>query len=374
MKILIEYSVAKTYNANRPGGGVERFCHQLFTLLKKRYDVEMIVPSDTPETELADGLIWGPWESGNAVKLRKEKMKWKLIYQTLDEMAENFDVVIINSDYTSSVIPKMKNLHKVIQINHSPHLFKASMMFFGLINNILVTRDRGGLCLGSGPTTESRIQTSLIRESTRKHLRKQVPEHIKIDRGILDGFLDVNFLPNLPNSVDKFSKKITFVGRAGKDKGADVALKVFSELPDFDRELIVAKNSFVNLEILDELIEEAKNKEVKLTVNPDHEYIIDRLSSSSILFFPSKYETNGIVAFEGAVNGCKVVYDLDEPEHFLNVAQCGFRGPLTSDFVRQVEDCTDFSSEQAKLRLIEKYNDASKLEYLDSWLGKIGPV
>lgn len=123
--------------------------------------------------------------------------------------------------------------------------------------------------------------------------------------GIMKNFHKAKNFSNENFTLQNFKKrkyKLTFVGRATKQKGWDKFLKIVSNLPKgeqgcavigkkYSQEIISAKRKYKNLLVFTEISEKK---------------LLDILQDTMIFFLPSNYESLGISHIEAVLQGCFV--------------------------------------------------------------------
>ena len=103
-----------------------------------------------------------------------------------------------------------------------------------------------------------------------------------------------------------------------------------------------------------------------------HAEIMAHLSDTNVLLWPTRYETVGIVGYEGAAHGCRVVYSIDPPDAHLQPSGQVFKrswknGSELADIVREVVE-SDFDRDACVSYFRTTYSKENDLKRLEAWL------
>jgi hypothetical protein len=116
-----------------------------------------------------------------------------------------------------------------------------------------------------------------------------------------------------------------------------------------------------------ELLQQSK---VSLHINTPHNEIMNHLSETHILIWPTLKETVGIVGYEGVIHGCKVIYKIDPPDYYLKY--WAFKRSWKSwktllEIVKEVEEA-DFDRHTVSNHFRETYTIENDLKRLNKAL------
>lgn len=374
-KILIEHNFHHPFNPEKVTGGTERYCYQLFTLLKQRgYDVTFVVPGDTEDRFLADDIIKLGRNSRQYDNDLGKCTNHSLWWAELDQLSLGYDLVVTATELSSRAFFKLKNLPpKQLHINHFAFLCQKSQMGLRYLLLCQYIREQGGKVLSSG--TVPRLSAEAVWKEKRKVIvgsYYDVASLLKLDGDLHDGDIDVNILPyDLQSLIEVDEKRIIAVGRSEKGKRMPLAAKTLVELSrkGFDCEIYTTPYGN-ELEGVKEII---GGTEVKLNIGLAHAEIMKAFASTGMVLFASRDETNGIVAFEAASSGCTVFYSTPEPSHFLEPSNAGVK--FEGNSPRKIAQLIDgmpyptFSQRQAtKEWFASQYSDDSVAEQILKWI------
>ena len=326
MKILIEHTFHNPYNPERVTGGVERYCHQLWSLLRENeHDAVLAVPKDT-DPRYVDGetVVYIDRLSKQATKNIGKVASHKVWWKAIEKLSSDFDKVITNSELSSLAFMECEELaSKVVHINHFPFLATGCQMAFRYLLCCHFIRNKGGLVLSSGELTRQKA------EKTWTDKRGIIAEHypdafsrITEDGPTHAGDIDVNILPSdLEPTAKTNGKRVIAVGR-----------------PEPGKKLVLAANTLVSLaergwececyltpygKDFQKVMSILEDTQVTVHVKAPHAEIMKAFAAADYLLFTSTDETNGMTAFEAAASGCTVLYQTPEPKHFLEPSGAG---------------------------------------------------
>jgi len=327
MRILIEHTITTPYTPETPHGGTERFTHQaLLALRAAGHDAWMFVTSDTDRSipfTINSGVV-SPLKGkaeGDSITHYKE---W---YATLDVAARDFDYVILSTEFSSrSLFKNWSFYRKAVLINHFCHggMVRGQAGFrFQWSGRWL--RQCGGRCFSSGASNVANLNFMWNNPVTQKALIQynEYVERLGIDRNIdlFEGWVDVNVIPHDRAEFALINqKKVIAIGRPVPEKNTLLAAQALSELADLGFEChIFTTDIGQDFEAIRQI------GKIKHHVNAPHAEIMRHVADARCLLFPSKSETNGIVAFEAASHGVPVIYQCDEPDFFLQPSGLGYK-------------------------------------------------
>lgn len=326
MKILVEHTFHNPYNPEKVTGGVERYCHQLWQLLREAgHKAVLAVPADTDSRFLRKNEVvpvnrlskQGAKEIG---KVASHRVWWNEI----EKLSEEFDVVVTNSELSSlSILDCEKLLPKILHVNHFPFLATGCQMAFRYMLCCQGIRMNGGKVVSSGAQT--RVKAQQTWEDKKNVIAEHYPDafsRFQFDGPLHDGDIDVNILPDdLASLKNSNGKKILAVGRPESGKKLVLAAKTLVTLGDlgYDCDMYITPYG----KDYQKITEITEGTSVKVHVKVPHQEIMEAYASSDYLLFPSMDETNGMTAFEAASSGCTVFYQTPEPSHFLEPSGAG---------------------------------------------------
>ena len=365
-KILVEHSFHHPFNPEKVTGGTERYCYQLFSLLKQRgLDVKLAVPHDTDDRFVNDDVIRLSRTSKQyATDNGKGATSHRLWWAELDELSKDFDLVITNSELSSRSFVQYHRLpKKQIHINHFAFLCQGSQMGFRYLLMSQWVRQNGGRVLSSGEIPM--LSANETWESKKEVIEKAYGDIIEklehFSPPLHDGVLDVNILPHDLQPLKKGGKRVVVVGRPETGKRISLSAKVLVELANhgYDCDLFITPHG----KEYEKVLETVANTSVNLHVGVSHNKIMAALASAGFLLFSSRDETNGLVAFEGATSGCKVFYSIPEPKHFLQPANAGiFFDDKSPKKIAQLIVDTEYPSDEERQRQRDWYEKNYSME------------
>lgn len=374
-KILVEHNFHHPFNPERVTGGTERYCFQLFTLLKQKgYDAKFAVPGDTEDKFLAPDIVKLGRKSRQYDNNLGKSTNHLLWWTEIDKLSLSYDLVITSTELSSRAFFKLKNLPpKQLHINHFAFLCLKSQMGLRYLLLCQYVREQGGKVLSSGEAP--RLSAEAVWKEKKEVIvnsYNDVASLLKLDGALHDGDIDVNILPyDLQPLKEVSQNKVIAVGRSEKGKRMTLAAKTLVELSQKGFDCEIYTTPYGNeLEIVKGIIE---NTSVKLHIGLAHNEVMAAFASAGMLVFASKDETNGIVAFEAASSGCKVFYSTPEPAHFLEPAKAGVRFEGNSPKkIAQLIESTPYPiiSERQSQRnwYANKYSDDEVAERILKWI------
>jgi glycosyltransferase involved in cell wall biosynthesis len=326
MRILIEHTFHNPYNPEKITGGVERYCHQLWSLLRENgQEVVLAVPSDT-DSRFVDGetVVYVDRLSKSGAKALGKIASHKEWWTKIEQMSDSFDKVITNSELSSlAIFDCVKLIPKMVHINHFPFLATGCQMAFRYLLCCHFIRENGGRVLSSGSLTREKAEQTWAKK------KDVIAEHyasayskITGSQSTHDGDVDVNIFPSDMQPLAKSNgKRILAVGRPEPGKKLTVAVKTLAILSQEGWECDMYITPYGK--DFDQIVSLASETSVKVHVKRPHQEIMEAFSKSDCLLFTSKDETNGMTAFEAAASGCTVFYQTPEPDHFLKPSKAG---------------------------------------------------
>lgn len=335
MRILIEHTVTTPYQPGSPYGGTERFCHQAMLALRGAgHEADVFVTSDTDQSlpnihqsGIASTLTSAGRlkEDGTPKRTFTDLVGW---YTSLDNAAKNYDYVILNSAFNSyGLFERWSFMPKAVLINHFCHpgmIEGEGGLRLQLLGRWL--RQMGGRCFSSGASNIVEMQKRWDKPHKRERMLQTYKTWIDrcgidVDQPLFEGWVDVNVIPHDRAEFSSINqKKIVAVGRPVKEKQMLNAALAMEQLGNLGFECHIFTTN-----IGEDFNAIQKVNSIHHHVNRPHGEIMRHLADARCLLFPSKSETNGIVAAEAATHGVPVIYQCDEPDFFLQAAGLGHK-------------------------------------------------
>ena len=365
-KILVEHTFHHPFNPEKVTGGGERYCYQLFFLLKQGgHNVKLVVPLDTEDRFIGEDVIRLCRASKHHVATVEHKpMRHDLWWKELEKMGEDYDVVITNSELSTQTFLDLEHLpKKQVHINHFAFLCRKSHMAYRYYVSGKWIRQNGGKVLSVGEVPMLKADAVwLEKEAIIKEICEDILQKVEpIAPPLHDGVLDVNILPYDLQPLKKGGKRVVVVGRPETGKRINLSAKVLVELADqgYDCDLFITPYG----KEYEKVLETVADTSVNVHAGATHDEIMAALASAGFLLFSSRDETNGLVAFEGATSGCKVFYSIPEPEHFLTPANAGiFFDDKSSKKIAQLIMDTEYPSDEERQRQRDWYEKNYSME------------
>lgn len=338
MRILIEHTVTTPYQPGSPHGGTERFCHQAMLALRGAgHEADIFVTSDTDQSltftcqsGIASTLTSAGRfkEDGTPKRTFTDLVGW---YTSLDKAAKNYDYVILNSAFNSyGLFERWSFMPKAVLINHFCHpgmIEGEGGLRLQLLGRWL--RQMGGRCFSSGASNIVEMQKRWDKPHKRERMLLTYKTWIDrcgidVDYPLFEGWVDVNVIPHdRTEFVSINQKKVIAIGRPVPEKNTLLAAQALAELADLGFECQVFTTNIGR--DFDAIRQIGKIGKIKHHINAPHAEIMQHVADARCLLFPSKSETNGIVAFEAASHGVPVIYQCDEPDFFLQPSGLGHK-------------------------------------------------
>lgn len=387
MKILLEWPRSSTYDRESFVGGVEKWVSNIYDLLlESEHDVTLLVPNDTITTD--PNIILGPLKSrpyDNKKEGNTHKFDFKTFYQFIEERYDDYDVILLSSMMTSGVLRKNFEgiLDKILYMQHYYELTKAAIPTFTAIFNQLAIIQAGGKVLApndwvSNETMkayrtrewEPRIRTQRIRDWEREKWGDTLES-----QGFYNGRFDiVHYLEDAHDLKPVKKNKIVFVGRPVVDKGFIQAINVMLKLDKngWDCHVYTREENLTKQQTI-KAMEMVKESSINLHVNTLHSDIMESLSDTHIMLWPTLKETCGLVGYEGVHHGCKVIYKIDPPDCYLK--DHGFKRDWkgTASLEKVIYEVADahFDREGTSKYFREKYTRQKDMERLNEVLNSV---
>lgn len=377
MKILLEWPRSSVYDPTSFPGGVEKWVTHIFSILREsEHTVKLLVPNDSVTSD--SDVILGPLPSRPYDKTKSHSYKFKPFYEFVESIADEYDVILLTSMITSGVLRKNWEhlLHKIVYIQHYYEMCDPVVNNFTAWLNHLAIIKAGGKVLAPNDWVVAGTRKAYdVRKDGREWLKRIHPWErekwyaVCDEVGLYNGSFDIiHHLSDAAELKPLNEKKVVFIGRPVDEKGIFDAAQVLMAMADegydchmFTRDEQLAKQ---RTEMVMELV---KHSKVHLHVNTPHSEIMEQLADTHILLWPTLKETVGIVGYEGAIHGCKVIYKIDPPDCYLN--ERGFKREWKNwkqllSVVKEVEK-QDFDRNKVSSHFRNKYtreNDLKRVE------------
>lgn len=375
MKILFEWPRQSHYDPEQFAGGTEKWASYNFNLLREKYDVTLLVP-DGKEYDF-------PYISTGVNPLRygvdRSVFNYRTFWNTIAEVSDQFDYIVIVSLFQSAHFRRHTKTsefaHKIIFVQHYYERVQADFSSYdGWINHLHVIKHGGKILSPNKWVTEtsntnwlSRYEEDYVIKRCKFDPKESREVFDKSSYGVFNGHFDI--IHHLHDAAPIVSQcdymKIVWIGRANNDKGFSKALKTLSILEEQGYEIhLFLRNDNHNKEDWIELTDYTDNGAMfNVWLNLDHSEIMKQISDANILLWTTTKETVGLVGYEAACHGLKVVYNLDQPECYLG--DWGFRHNARSakqlaQFVNEVTFAEHDREGQAKY-FREKYTRENDL-------------
>lgn len=335
MRILIEHTVTTPYRPDAPHGGTERFCHQAMLALRQMgHKADVFCTTDTdhslPNIRLASvpstlTTVGRTKPDGSPLRTFTDLVGW---YNSLNEASKDYDFVILNNAFNSyGLFYPMEFMTKSVLINHFCHpgmIEGEGGLRLQLLGRWL--QQMGGRCFSSGASNIVEMQKRWDKPHKRERMLLAYDTYIKriglnVDLPLFEGWVDVNVIPHDRAEFALINqKKVVAIGRPVPEKNTLLAAQALSELAALGFECHVFTTDIgQDFEAIRQV------PSIKHHVNVPHATIMQHVADARCLLFPSKSETNGIVAFEAASHGVPVIYQCDEPDFFLQPSGLGHK-------------------------------------------------
>lgn len=379
MKILLEWPRSSVYDPTSFPGGVEKWVSHTFEVLKTAHEVKLLVPNDSITTD--SNVILGPLPSRPYDKTKSHSYKFRVFYDFVTEIADDFDVIIMTSIMGSGLLRK-KYEHlcsKIVYFQHYYDLCSPNVPNFTAWYNQLAIIQASGQVLTPNDwvKNEGKRCFDLRRNDMMTLKRIHDWEREKWDDtyeslGLYNGSFDIiHHLGDAVQIKPVNPKKMVFIGRSVEEKGIIEAAKVFMELDKQGYEChVFTRDENLSKQKTENVMNLLKQSGVSLHINTPHSEIMKELADTHILLWPTRKETVGIVGYEGAIHGCKVIYKIDPPDYYLK--DWGFKRKWKSwqgllETVYEVEK-THFDRETTVNFFREKYTIEKDLRRLEQVL------
>jgi glycosyltransferase involved in cell wall biosynthesis len=249
-------------------------------------------------------------------------------YNSLNEASKDYDYVILNNAFNSfGLFYPLAFMTKSVLINHFCHpgmIEGEGGLRLQLLGRWL--QQMGGRCFSSGASNIEEMRKRWEKPHKRERMLLVYDTYIKrigldINRDLFEGWVDVNVIPHDRAEFALINqKKVVAIGRPVPEKNTLLAAQALANLADLGFECHI-----FTTDIGDDFDAIRQIKGIQHYVNTPHAHIMQHVADARCLLFPSKSETNGIVAFEAASHGVPVIYQCDEPDFFLQPSGLGHK-------------------------------------------------
>ena len=381
MKILLEHPRSSVYNPTNYPGGVEKWVTYIFHLLRESgYEVKLLVCADTIYED--PDLIHVSLDHRKYEVQKFGSFNYKQYFSEINHISKDFDLVILSSMCGSMKILEFPELcSKILFFQHYYESCNRSIMNYGMWHGMKFIRSRGGKCVP--PNDWVRQQGNYFYELRKDNSAfiNRIPERhrewfMPITEMDLynDGTYDVLHCLNDAAPIKTVNpKKVCFVGRPVVDKGIIECAIAMKELSGKGYEChIFTREDGYKDERVDKVREIINKTNVQIHLGVPHATIMDELANTNVLLWPTRQETVGIVGYEGAAHGCRVIYHIDPPDAHLKPSGQVFKRKWTSgsqlaeialDVMKE-----DFDRDACVSFFREKYTNDKDLIRLEQWI------
>ena len=331
MKILLEWPRSSTYDRESFVGGVEKWVSNIYDLLlESEHDVHLLVPSDTVSTD--PNIILSPLSSRPYDKAGKGvswTFNFNTFYSFLEEKYDDYDVILLSSMMTSGVLRKKFEglLDKVLYMQHYYELTGSSIPTYSAIFNQLAIIQKGGKVLSPNDWVTDQTMKAYRKREHEPYIRTHRIHDWEREKwgntletqGFYNGSFDiVHYLEDAHDLKPVNKKKIVFVGRPVNEKGFVQAINsmLILDKEGWDCHVYTRDEKLTKQQTITAM-EMIKKSGINLHINTLHSDIMESLSDTHILLWPTLKETLGLVGYEGVIHGCKVIYKIDPPDCYL---------------------------------------------------------
>jgi glycosyltransferase involved in cell wall biosynthesis len=381
MKILLEHPRSSTYDPTNYPGGVEKWVTHTFNLLRDSgYDVKLLVCADTSFDD--------PDFIHVSLEHRKYEVKkfgtfdYARYFRELDEISNDFDLVILSSMCGSMKILEFPKLcSKILFFQHYYESCNRSIMNYGMWHGMKYIRSVGGRCVPPNNwVREKGNYFYKLRQDNDAFLARIPQRHREWFMPITEidlydeGTYDVlHHLSDAADIKEVNPKKISFVGRPVVDKGiveTAIAMKNLDS-EGYECHIFTREDGYKD-ERMDRVREILNGSQVQIHLRVPHTEIMKELADTNVLLWPTRQETVGIVGYEGAAHGCRVVYTIDPPDEHLQPSGQVFKrhwsnGHQLSDVAKEVMGA-EFDREACVNFFRTKYTTENDLKRLEMWI------
>lgn len=330
MKILIEHPVFIPYTG-AVTGGTERFVHLAAKALSQDHDVQIFASQDSTTPCIKSSAFSTAYQISN-----KRNTNTKLWYNDLQTAAEDFDVVILNSSLTYTVLlnhPYKKLFSKSIYFNHN--FSNWFLRGFSGKNMQLIARlfrSQGGKTFYF--SDENKLQLENFWDGFRDEIVACVSAKRKdepfLELELFDGKFNQAVFPDDAVPVQAPQGYLIAVGRDVPDKRLNQAKLMAKKL----------------------------KKELRVYSDLPHDELMKEVAGADCLLLSSRNETFSIAAFEAMCHGVPVSY-IDEPPALQLYPELGRSwGDINTNTLEERQRIQEhlkqtYSLEQFKRRLVE---------------------
>lgn len=332
MRILLEHQRSAHYNPKQFSGGVEKWVSYIFELLSTEHDVTLLVPGGK---EYEDPRIISTtipkYEYG-----KQDRYDYTTFYDLVDHLIDDYDVFIHTSMMGSGVLRNYPLIAaKTIYIQHYYEKCNAALASYTSWMNHLFIIQQGGLVLAPTDWVVNTSKENFLKRMDEPRVRRRMgtcfEEYFSVfeKHGLFNGRIDLlHHLENAKPLVEKPERrKVVWIGRSTSEKGFPTAIKTIELLDKAGFEIqIFTRNDDAEDELWFNAVELIrKDTMITMFVNIDHDKMLEMISDANILLWTTRNETLGLVGFEAAYHGLRVVYNHDAPTHYLEESGAGFR-------------------------------------------------
>ena len=295
----------------RGGGGLETAMEKMIdVLVEEGHEVSLLTPDDYPIEDPRILQVLPGFKS----KKEAGRASWKVWTNAWLSVADMFDRVLLNDALLSLDEESKEKLHKVSdRVRAIYHLYDEQIdsSFMGVQAQVLSEiKSHGGRISCVSPTLNEYLRkrhpegklkpTPYLNKSLTLDISSLEFEHFQV--GIA---LD-------PGEITESNGDFLFIGRGVKEKNLKLALQAFEKADTGSRKFHVVStrpHTAGDQKYWEEcMTKHILGKNIVPHIDITRDMIMRRLSASSILVFPSKKESFGIVPLEASSFGLNIIH------------------------------------------------------------------
>ena len=377
MKILIEYTPYSPFSLERVAGGVEAWTNSVISTLREsnheitifscaggQKDVDVFI-SDVPQKVRSSG----------------ERFKYSRWYAELDRLSRAHDKVLLTKELSASKLGYFPHLlSKTAYIEHYPHTLAAERGNNNHWFNLKLIQYHGGRTYAPNEWVIERGQYWSNYRWQERTFRPGLPSGAEEFRYLVEdahtnlysGLFDLpQYIPAKRPLSPTNPKKVMWIGRCQFGKrpthGA-LALRKLSEL-GFECHFFTETITTQKTSLLPEVMRILEGSSVVFHLDAPHSEIFESYGDTNVLLWTTRHETVGLVGYEGALHGCRVVYDHDPCDYHLLPSGHVFKKPwkTADDLVRNTLDAMNepFDRDECSNYFQTKYSQENCLKNLE---------
>lgn len=295
----------------RGGGGLETAMEKMIdVLVEEGHEITLLTPDDYPIKDPRISQVLPGFKS----KKEAGRASWKVWTDAWLSIADEFDRVLLNDALLSLGVESRDKLHEVAdRVRAVYHLYDEQIdtSFMGIQAQALSEiKTHGG-------------RISCVSPTLNDYLKKKHPEGVLKSNPYLNKnlTLDVSGLEFEhfqvgialdPGNITESSGDFVFIGRGVKEKNLKLSLQAFEKANTGDRKFHVVStrpHTAADQGYWEEcMTKHIFGRNVVSHIDVTRDAIMRLLSTSSILVFPSKKESFGIVPLEASSFGLSILH------------------------------------------------------------------